>query len=284
MRAWFASGSRSDGRDFAVAEHVHRGAAMGNQLADALASLVPGAELLDVRSLAADGDTTDDTHKIAGYGLPRRVRLRTPSGERTFVLHLQRCDSFGHDRRSDRAAAQLLAWDTFGRIPARERESRLATIHGDVHPFNVLFGDGAGFHVLDASRGCAGDPADDVSAMAINYVFFAVDHPGAWDGALRDLWRRFFDVYLRLSRDEQLLEVIAPTSPGARSWSPVRRFIPDCRAKRAIASCRSPSARSPLACSSRPGRTRCSDEQRRGGVAHRAAALGQEHPRRPARL
>ena len=85
------------------------------------------------------------------------------------------------------------------------RSHRLATIHGDFHPFNVVFQSGAAFRLLDASRGCAGDPADDVSAMAINYVFFAVDHPGAWP-ALRPLWKRFF----ALQEDPELYEVIAP--------------------------------------------------------------------------
>jgi aminoglycoside phosphotransferase (APT) family kinase protein len=92
----------------------------------------------------------------------------------------------------------------------REHADRLATIHGDFHPFNVVFGDGESFRLLDASRGCAGDPADDVTAMAINYVFFALDHAGAWEGGLRLLWRRFFARYLERSGDQALVDVLAP--------------------------------------------------------------------------
>ena len=53
--------------------------------------------------------------------------------------------------------------------------TRLVRIHGDFHPFNVLFDERSELHLLDASRGSAGDAADDVSAMAMNFLFFALD-------------------------------------------------------------------------------------------------------------
>src|SRR5262249_3545255 len=92
----------------------------------------------------------------------------------------------------------------------RARVERLTTVHGDFHPFNIVFGSGADFTLLDASRGCAGDAADDVAALAINFVFFALDHEGAWTRTLGRLWRRFFAVYLDDSGDRALLDVIAP--------------------------------------------------------------------------
>ena len=98
---------------------------------------------------------------------------------------------------------RCLSW----RWRLRGRESRLARIHGDFHPFNVVF-DGDRFTLLDASRGCRGDPADDVTAMAVNYVFFAADAPGSWAGGFRDLWRRFWDIAAQ--RDHGLLAVAAP--------------------------------------------------------------------------
>jgi hypothetical protein len=304
----------------------------------AVASLVPGGRVLDVCRLGADRatDDDDDTHKSVGYGEPCRVRLATPQGERSFVFHLQRSDGFGHDRRADRAHAQLEAFDTFGRIPShvraldvgavgrdgrlislaesgefylvtewvegtpyaddlrriagaarlavldlaradalcdylvalharragtpdgyrravrdlvghgegifgmidgyapetpgapperlreierrclewrwrlRAREDRVTRTHGDFHPFNVVFGDGESFHLLDASRGCVGDPADDVAAMTINFVFFALDHADAWKNAMRPLFHRFFARYLERSGDDALLDVVAP--------------------------------------------------------------------------
>ncbi len=92
----------------------------------------------------------------------------------------------------------------------RGRERRLRRTHGDFHPFNILFADGARATVLDTSRGSQGDPADDVAALAINYLFFALDHPAAWRDGLGLLWRRFWREYAAASGDEELLAVVAP--------------------------------------------------------------------------
>ena len=40
---------------------------------------------------------------------------------------------------------------------------RLSQVHGDFHPFNIVFNDGSEFYLLDRSRGEWGEPADDVS-------------------------------------------------------------------------------------------------------------------------
>lgn len=96
----------------------------------------------------------------------------------------------------------------------RGREDRLAVTHGDFHPFNILFDTGAGGHdrlvLLDASRGCLGDPADDVACLAINYVFFALRDRAAWHGALGPLWHRFWRRYIDRSGDEDILEAAPP--------------------------------------------------------------------------
>jgi hypothetical protein len=93
---------------------------------------------------------------------------------------------------------------------SRRWEDRSRRIHGDFHPFNLLFRSGTDFSVLDRSRGGAGDPADDVAALSINYYFFAVTHRPSFDGALREAWSVFWDRYLRATRDGRILEVIAP--------------------------------------------------------------------------
>ncbi|MES1177866.1 MAG: phosphotransferase [Myxococcales bacterium] len=90
------------------------------------------------------------------------------------------------------------------------RAHRLVRIHGDFHPFNVLFEADSKLAVLDASRGSAGDAADDVAAMAVNYVFFANFEPTLWQSTFQHLWRRFWDRYLVLSGDTELLAVVAP--------------------------------------------------------------------------
>jgi len=110
---------------------------------------------------------------------------------------------------------RCLAW----RWRLRERRGRLARIHGDFHPFNVLFpqGDAADptrFKLLDASRGGLGEPADDLTAMAVNYVFFAVERRAAWPRGLGPLWRTFLETYLASALDEEVHE----TAPPFLAW------------------------------------------------------------------
>lgn len=96
------------------------------------------------------------------------------------------------------------------RFRLRNKAHRLSRVHGDYHPFNVVFDDESELTLLDAARGSTGDPADDVTCMAINYVFFAVEAPGSWQEALGELWHHFWRVYLDKSRDDELLSVVAP--------------------------------------------------------------------------
>lgn len=89
-------------------------------------------------------------------------------------------------------------------------DGRLAQVHGDFHPFNILFGQGAEFDLLDRSRGVWGEPADDVSCLAINYLFFSLQRAGRLAGPFRELYDRFWSRYLALRPDEQLTAVIQP--------------------------------------------------------------------------
>ena len=97
----------------------------------------------------------------------------------------------------------------------RGRADRLACVHGDFHPWNLLFREGTDFSVLDRSRGEWGEPADDVSALGINYLFF-----GLRKAALDDrrgvalpfvtLFDAFVDAYTDESKDRALFEVMPP--------------------------------------------------------------------------
>jgi hypothetical protein len=107
---------------------------------------------------------------------------------------------------------RCLAW----RWRLRGRTGRLARTHGDFHPFNVVFappsaGDGgAGFTLLDASRGGRGEPADDLTAMAVNFVFFAAEHRAAWARGLGPLWHAFWARWLEATGDREVLELAPP--------------------------------------------------------------------------
>jgi hypothetical protein len=92
----------------------------------------------------------------------------------------------------------------------RERANRLSQVHGDFHPWNVLFRRGSDFTVLDRSRGEWGEPADDVTSMTINYLFFSLCRWGKLKGPLEVLFRSFWDTYVAKSRDEAVLECAAP--------------------------------------------------------------------------
>ena len=305
-------------------------------LLDLIERRFPGSTVLEIRPLGVDEQRDDATVKGTGYGVPIKVTLRDASERvRSVVFHTARSDDFGHDRRADRAAEMLLAYDTFGAIPRhvaaldvgvvdrdgalrsiagateaylltewvdgtlyaedlrriadggtgerdvrrvdaladylvrlhtrhtgrlaaytravrdllgagegifgmidgydaevpaapparlraieerglawrwrlRNCEPRIARIHGDFHPFNIVFAGDTELALLDASRGAIGEPADDVTALAINYVFFAVDRPGAWARGLGALWHRLWSRYLRATSDRELLEVAAP--------------------------------------------------------------------------
>lgn len=92
----------------------------------------------------------------------------------------------------------------------RPRHARLSQIHGDFHPGNIWFRDGSDFILLDRSRGPWGEPADDITALAINYLFFSVRNHGKVQGAYQEGLEMFFDLYIRSSADEELNEVVAP--------------------------------------------------------------------------
>ncbi len=89
-------------------------------------------------------------------------------------------------------------------------DHRLSQVHGDFHPFNVLYEEGQIFHLLDRSRGEWGEPADDVSCMTINYLFFGLQRTGQLKGPFRELHDHFWAVYLDHRPDGELSRVIQP--------------------------------------------------------------------------
>jgi hypothetical protein len=101
---------------------------------------------------------------------------------------------------------RVVAW----RWRLKNRTHRLRRVHGDFHPWNILFAAGSDFRVLDRSRGEYGDPADDVTCITLNYVFFSLQRTGRLEGAFESLYLRFWDRYLGETEDREMLEVAAP--------------------------------------------------------------------------
>ncbi|MBI5846477.1 MAG: phosphotransferase [Nitrospirae bacterium] len=93
----------------------------------------------------------------------------------------------------------------------KPRYKRLSQIHGDFHPGNIWFKEATHeFILLDRSRGPWGEPADDVTALVINYIFFSVRHYGEVRGTYLEGLKLFFSEYIRCSGDPEIVEVTAP--------------------------------------------------------------------------
>ncbi len=83
----------------------------------------------------------------------------------------------------------------------RNRAHRLSRAHGDFHPWNLLFREGTDFSVLDRSRGEWGEPADDVAALGVNYLFYGLRSRAP--ESFHYLFCTFLETYLRASHDQR---------------------------------------------------------------------------------
>ncbi len=87
---------------------------------------------------------------------------------------------------------------------------RLCAVHGDFHPWNVLVREGGEFSVLDRSRGEWGEPADDLACMSINLLLFGLGEKPVVGGHFLGMFLAFWQEYLDLTGDQEMLEVAAP--------------------------------------------------------------------------
>ena len=92
----------------------------------------------------------------------------------------------------------------------KRRAHRLCRVHGDFHPWNILFRENTDFTLLDRSRGEWGDPADDVTCLSINYLFSSVVRSGRLEGPFEKMFHLFWENYLAKTQDREMLEVVAP--------------------------------------------------------------------------
>ncbi len=98
---------------------------------------------------------------------------------------------------------------TMWRWKLREYYRRLSQVHGDYHPFNIWFRDNE-LVVLDRSRGEWGEPADDVTCLLTNYLWFSLLDTGKFDGVFAEMFRDFLKMYIDATGDEELLSVCQP--------------------------------------------------------------------------
>ncbi|MDH4189300.1 MAG: aminoglycoside phosphotransferase family protein [Betaproteobacteria bacterium] len=179
------------------------------------------ADLLRIRENGALGESDAararalcdyliDIHALRGAesGLyVRRIRELLGHGEGIFGI------VDGYPKHSTVTARELrdiesrcLDW----RWKLKGRAHRLRQVHGDFHPWNILFRPGTDFTVLDRSRGEWGEPADDVACLTFNYLFFSLQRSGRLEGAFDTLFGNFWERYLGRSGDNEILDVVAP--------------------------------------------------------------------------
>jgi hypothetical protein len=165
---------------------------------------------LDVARSDALCDYLVKTHRVAG-GDPglytRRVRELVGHGECIMGL----TDSYpSHPLIPASLLEEIEHRCVEWRWKLKPLSHRLRQVHGDFHPWNILFGPETAFRVLDRSRGEWGDPADDVVCLTANYLFFSLQRSGRLEGAFEVLFRRFWERYLNQSGDQEMLRVVAP--------------------------------------------------------------------------
>ena len=182
----------------------------GHEYADDLLRLRGGAAAVPQDFARADAlcDYLVEIHRVPGPdpGLyVRRLRDLIGHGECIFGV----ADSYPAGplvesvREIERRA---LEW----RWRLKAKAQRLRQVHGDFHPWNILFREGADFSVLDRSRGEWGEAADDVTCLSLNYLFFSLQRSGRLEGDFERLFRGFWARYLERAGDLEILDVAAP--------------------------------------------------------------------------
>jgi hypothetical protein len=205
---------------------------------DELQSIAGAEELLLVSEYVPGKPYAKDLERIRDTGAPEAQDLRRVEALATYLARIHRKrhadPSLWQRRLRDlvgngegimgltatyplpslyACAEQLLNLEELAnrwRWSLRPLHFRLCQVHGDFHPFNVLFQQGESFSVLDRSRGPWGEAGDDVVCMAINYLFFALQRGPAFTGGLRLMHDLFWETYLHQRQDPEMLGVVQP--------------------------------------------------------------------------
>ncbi len=149
-------------------------------------------------------------HKYSGQDakILYRRRIRDLIGHGECVMGI--IDAYEHvefttDQELIEYAEKCLPW--WGKI--RDKGERLRSVHGDYHPGNIRL-QGDDFILLDRSRGSWGEPADDVSCLSVNYIYYAIRDRGAFEGPFAELFRLFLQYYFEKTKDDGFFEVTQP--------------------------------------------------------------------------
>jgi hypothetical protein len=167
---------------------------------------------LDEERCLALSDYLVQIHSVKRKDAPglyvRRVRDLTGHGEGIFGL----TDSYpsGLDYADEKFFVDFEKTCVEWRWHLKHKAHRLAQVHGDFHPWNIMFRQGLDYTVLDRSRGEWGEPADDVSTMTVNYMFYSLQAFGRMEEPFFRLFLLFWRNYLDKTGDDEILDVVQP--------------------------------------------------------------------------
>lgn len=166
---------------------------------------------LDLRRCQALSDYLVEIHSVKKDSpslYVRRVRDLVGHGECIMGLidSYPRSLSFLDEDELKKIELKCVEW----RWRIKDKVHRLCQVHGDYHPWNIIFREGVDFTTLDRSRGEWGEAADDVSCMSINYLFFSLQAYGRLAGPFEELFLRFINNYMDKTKDEDMLKIIQP--------------------------------------------------------------------------
>ena len=170
-----------------------------------------GAEDLDRKRALALSSYLAEIHSVKLDSPPlyqRKIRETVGHGECIFGIFDDYPEAPGFLERGELCQIEKLCVEW--RWKLRGMTHRLCQVHGDFHPWNVMFREGTDFTVLDRSRGEWGEAADDLTAMTMNYIFYSVQKHGRLTGDLQEIFELFFENYLDKTHDDELQSVIAP--------------------------------------------------------------------------
>lgn len=166
---------------------------------------------LDLERCRSLSDYLVEIHKVKSDQAELYVRrVRDLVGHGECIMGLMDSYPTGLDYISEEDLMALEKRCVEWRWKLKHFTRRLAQVHGDYHPWNILFHKDADFTVLDRSRGEWGEPADDVSAMTINYLFYSLQAYGRLEKSFETLFNLFWKNYLDKTDDEEILSVIQP--------------------------------------------------------------------------
>jgi hypothetical protein len=167
---------------------------------------------LDIDRVCALADYIAEVHSIKGKDpnlYVRKIRDLVGHGECIMGLIDSYPLPFGFITAETLARIEEICvrW----RWQLKAKSHRISQVHGDFHPWNIIFREGTDFTVMDRSRGEWGEPADDTTSLSINFILGALLREGGiMAGPFETLMVKFWERYLKQSGDEEMLQVSAP--------------------------------------------------------------------------